>query len=115
MKQLLNKDYIPSVLLVSYLVYCSFIPITTPHSIILCSLAALFGYQQYLLRHDHTSKLEKDVAQLKSNLEQELRQQKELHEVSLKEMKEEVSKVSLTLVQRASPSPSSKTDKKIIF
>jgi Co/Zn/Cd efflux system component len=102
-------------LLVAYLIYSAFIQVNTSHSIILFSLAGLCGYSQWLLSKS-TPNVHEEIAKLKSELEQKLEKQKELHDRKLSEIEGEMTKVSLSIV-RAAPSPSSseKNKKPYVF
>ena len=107
------QKHLPAGLLLSYAIYSSFTSINIAHSIILFSLAGLFGYSQYLQQTKHTSKLELDLAKLKTDLEQELKSTKENYELRLKKVEEENSKLALSLSRV--PSSVSSSPKKVVF
>lgn len=101
------EKYFSPILLLAYCSYSAFISINIAHSVILFSLAGLYGFQLYLKqRHEHTSKIN-EFAQAKEKLEQELKQQKEYSDAKFAKFEEELSKVALTI----SRVPSSKTVK----
>jgi hypothetical protein len=77
--------YIAATLLVAYVVYSLFVPITIAHSMILFSLAGLAAYNQFLLSRS-TPKLEDEIAKLKRELQTQMEKQKELHDKKLSEL-----------------------------
>lgn len=99
--------YIPITLLCSYLIFLSFVAINVAHSIIFLSLVVLTAYQQYLSKLEQPN-LEKEIADLRSYLDNQISQTKEHNNASVKRMEDEVSKVALA----ASRIPSSFSSKK---
>lgn len=106
------QKHLPAGLLVAYSVYACFIPINLAHSIILFSLAGLFGFQQYL-QHSEQPSLETELAKLKTDFETQIKSTKENYEIRLRKVEEENGKLALSLTR--SSSSSIKSDKKVIF
>ena len=111
----LVKKYLHHVILISYIIYLSFIPVTISHSIILVSLVGLFAYSEYLLRLD-TPDVYKELAQLKMDMESHIVQQKEATDAKLAEVSNELGKLNINFSQRPSSSSIAKpTHKKLVF
>lgn len=109
------QKHLPAGLLVAYLLYSPFISINISHSIILFSLAGLFGFHQYLQHSELTSKFKTEVAKLKTDLEQEIKSNKENYELRLKRVEEENTKLALGLARAPSSTSSPTTPKKVMF
>jgi hypothetical protein len=107
------QKHLPAGLLLSYAIYSSFTSINIAHSIILFSLAGLFGFHQYL-QHSEQPSLETEIAKLKTDLELQLKAQKENYELRLRKVEEENTKLALSL-SRGSSSASSTGPKKVVF
>lgn len=108
------QKHLPAGLLVACLLYLPFTTLNLAHSIILFSLAGLFGFQQYL-QHSEQPSLETELAKLKTDLGQEIKSTKENYELRLKKVEEENTKLALSLTRSSSVSSSIKSDKKVIF
>lgn len=111
------KQHVPGALLLAYAVFTAFIPVTIAHSIILFSLAGLFGFQQFLSHQEKNKQSENALEQFKQELEIKLAQQEELYGKKLSKLEDELGKVSLATI-KSSSSPSSKSsssDKRYIF
>jgi hypothetical protein len=111
------QKHIPGALLLAYAVYSGFIQINIAHSIILFSLAGLFGFHQFLSHQEKNKHSEKALEQLKQELETKLAQHEELYGKKLSKLEDELGKVSLSTIKASSsPSPSkSGSEKKYIF
>lgn len=95
---------ISGTLLLPYLVYTAFVPVSIPHSIILLSLAVLTGFELFLRYQQHPS--------LHKLLEQSLQEQTkklEAYDARILELKQELSRMSLERVNSASASSKPKT------
>lgn len=103
--------HIPATLLVGQAIYLAFVPVSIAHSIILFSLAGLFAFNQFLLSKE-TPSLSIELSKLQSELEKQLEKQKELHEVRLKAMEDELARVSISTIRTASSSSSKEAAKK---
>lgn len=101
MKQLTAN--LPPALLLGQAIYLSFVPVSIAHSIILFSLAGLFAFNQFLLAKE-TPCLSTELSKLKQELEQSMEKQKELHELRLKTVEDEVSRVAIGTVRASSSS-----------
>lgn len=91
-------------LLLAYVVYTTFVPVSISHSIILFSLAAFAGFELYVQSHQLPS-IKKTVEDLRTELFKEMQIQKETHEAKLQELEDEQSRQALI---RANSSSSSK-------
>lgn len=109
------QKHVPGVLLVSYLLYTPFITINLAHSVILFSLAGLFGFTQYLQHSQHSSKSHEEFAKLKSDLELQIKSNKENYEIRLKKTEDEVTKIALSASRNPSSLSTARVDKKVIF
>lgn len=103
--------HIPSALLLGQAVYLAFVPVSIAHSIILFSLAGLFAFNQFLLSRE-TPRLSTELEKLKQELEKQMEKQKELHELRLKSIEDEIVRASLSTVRNPSSSSSPKLDAK---
>lgn len=108
------QKHVPGVLLVSYLLYTPFITINLSHSLILFSLAGLFGFSQYL-QHSEQPSLTTELAKLKTELEHQIKTNKENYEIRLKKTEDEVTKVALSASRNPSSNSTARVDKKVIF
>lgn len=108
------QEHLPSGLLFAYAVYSAFVSVTIAHSIILFSLAALFGYQSYLSRQEKNQVEQKLLEQLKNEMEVKYSSLKEAHDKKLSKLEDEVAKMALnTLPPKAAPS--SPVPRKLVF
>lgn len=110
MKALFCRKNIPAILLIGEAIYLSFVPVNIAHSIILFSLAGLYAFNQFLLSQEQPS-LSTELAKLKSELEQAMEKQKELHEKKLMQLEDDVTRMSLNTVRNTSSSSSSSAAK----
>lgn len=104
------KEHIslPSGLLLAYAVYSAFIPVTIAHSIILLSLAALYGFHVHISRQEKHKLNTEVLRQLKMELKAEIAELKEAHEKKLSKVEDEVAKVQLnTMPNKAAASSAS--------
>ena len=107
--------FIAPVLLVAEAIYLSFVPaLTIAHSIILLSLAGLFAFNQFLLSKQ-TPSLTTELGKLKSELEKQIEKQKESHDLRLKGVEDELSKMSMTSLKSSSASSKADNKPKYIF
>lgn len=97
------KFTLPGVLLLSYAVYTAFVPVNIAHSIILFSLAALYGFENYLLSNKHPSIIQK-VEELRQEFQAELVKQKEFNEERLKVVEEEQARQAIVKANSSSAS-----------
>lgn len=112
MKFTFPKLPLAGTLLVSYVVYSTFVPVSTAHSIILFSLAGFSAFEQYINSHK-TPSIRQDVKKLRLELLKEMETQKESYEQKLAELKQEQQRFA---IERAnSVSASSKTKQSIQF
>jgi len=109
-----HSEIIPSFLLLSYVVYSAFIPVTIAHSIILASLAGLFGYTIYLYNQKQPS-MQKELVKYHEKMELEMKQQKEFYEQKLIKVENVVSGLAIANTRPTSPASRQPQDKKIIF
>lgn len=109
------QKHLPAGLLVAFLLYVPFTQTNIAHSIILFSLAGLFGFHQYLQHSDLTSKFTTEVQKIKTDLEQEIKSNKENYELRLKKVEEENTKLALGLARAPSSPSSTTTTKKVMF
>ena len=110
------KKYFAPGLILAYLLYLGFVPVTVAHSIILVSLVGLYGFQEFLTRPEKIN-YEQLLAQLKESLEKQLAQNKEEVNAKFTAVEGEVQKISLQIIKASSSSSTFKKpdDKKIIF
>ena len=105
----------PGALLLSYAVYTAFIPITIAHSLILFSLAGLFGYSLFIYSQQSPS-IKQELLKSHEQLEQKLKLQKESFDERLKKCEDLVGGMALSNSRLNSPSqPARVNDKKIQF
>src|ERR1043165_1711375 len=93
-------EILPGALLLSYAVYTAFVPANLAHSIILFSLAGLFGYSSYLYCQKQPS-MQKELSEFKEKMEKELSQQKESYEVRLKQVEDVAAAMALSSAKAA--------------
>jgi hypothetical protein len=105
----LAERHVSVALLVGYLVYLGFHTPSIPHAIIAVSLAGLYAFHKHLQQQEQPS-MDKALAELRSQFMAELEQQKESHgktvaklEGEVRNMSDEMSKVSLSITRVASP------------
>lgn len=109
----LPKLPLAGTLLLSYSVYTAFVPVSIAHSIILFSLAALFGFDRYCQLLQLPS-MDKRMEDIRTELNQALNLQKETYEAKLAELKSEQSRQAIDRAN-ASASSSSKKRTDILF
>ena len=103
----LPKLPLAGTILVTYLLYTAFVPVSMAHSIILLSLAALCGFDFFLKQHQQP-RMEKQMSDFQEEILKLLNTQKEEHEVKLLELKNEQSRQS---IERANSSSASSKPK----
>lgn len=109
----LQKLSLSSVLLVSSVAYSMLAP-SIAHSIIVTALASLYAYSAYLKRQDTTTAQSKELGQLRDKLEQEIAAIREEYNARLLKSEDEVSKLNLATIGKASPSSPSKTQAPVL-
>lgn len=108
------QNHLPLALLLAYVIYSAFIPVTIAHSLILFSLAISACYQSYISRSE-TTKFNKEVLeQLKNGFENELNGTKELYEKRFSKLEDEMAKMSLNTLPPKSVS-SSPQPRRMVF
>lgn len=107
---------LPGALLLSYAVYTTFVPITIAHSIILLSLAGLFGYSMFINSQQSPS-LKQELKNSHEQLELKLKQQEEFYAERLKRVEDLAGGLALANNRAGSVPPTAKvnSDKKMIF
>lgn len=113
MKHLQNS--LPSGLLLAYVIYSAFVPVTIAHSLVILSLAALCGYHFHISRQDNIKYNEKALAGLKNELELKISQQKEEHAKKLAKLEDEVAKMALNAIPQKTTSSSPIPPRKVVF
>lgn len=109
----LPKLPLAGTLLVLYAVYSTFVPVSIAHSIILFSLAAVYGFDKHL-QSTKIPSTQKLVHDLREELYKEMKQQKEIYESKLAELKQEQQRIAIERAN-ASSSVSSKPKSTIQF
>jgi hypothetical protein len=105
----------PGAALLAYLIYSAFVPITIAHSLILFSLAGLFGYSLFINSLKHPS-MQKQMETLHEELKARIDSEKEIHELRLKKCEDATAQLVLAGTRvSSSPSPKVNSDKKIVF
>jgi cytochrome c-type biogenesis protein CcmH/NrfG len=85
---------LPGTLLLAYSVYSAFVPISIAHSIVLFSLALLTGFDIYIQSHQLPS-ITKKIENLKNEMLEQFKKDKEIYEDKLQELKFEQSRQSI--------------------
>jgi hypothetical protein len=106
--------YFPLTLLLAYCVFTAFVPATIAHSIIILSLATLSGYSIHISRQENLKYNKEVLDSLKNELEAKLMEQKGFHDKKLSKLEDELAKVQLNTIPRASSS-SSPQPRKVVF
>lgn len=91
-------------LLVCYVVYSAFVPVSTPHSIILFSLSLLTGFELYIQSHK-TPRTEKLLADIRNEMLQTMERDRDTFEKKLKELHEEQTRQSIARANSQSGAP----------
>ncbi len=97
----LQKLPLAGTLLVSYLVYSAFVPVSIAHSIILCSLAAFAAYDKFLVTTKSPS-MELLVSSLRLEIDSKLEKQKENYEAKLQALESEQSRQAIAKINSGS-------------
>lgn len=106
--------HLPPGLLLAYIIYSAFIPVTIAHSIIALSLAILFGYHLHISRQENTKYNKEVLEQLKNEFDSKLNGTKEFYDKKLSKVEDEMAKMSLTVVAPKAAS-SSAQPRKMVF
>jgi hypothetical protein len=106
---------LPGALLLSYLVYTTFVPITIAHSLILLSLAGLFGYSVFVFTQQLPSK-DKQLQEKFDKLELNIKLQEEIYVERLKRCEDLTGALALASNRvGSSTSPKAPSEKKVLF
>lgn len=108
------QNHLPAGLLLSYIVYSAFVPVTIAHSVIILSLALLAGYQIHISRQE-TIKYNKEVLeQMKNEFASQLASVKEEHGKKLSKLEDETAKLALNTIP-SKVAASSPQPRKMVF
>lgn len=91
-------------LILSYVVYTTFVPVSIAHSIILLSLAAFAGFELYIQSHQLPS-TQKKIEDLRTELLKELESTKETYEEKLQALEAEQQRQAIAKVNSVSSAP----------
>ena len=110
----IQKLSIAPTLLISYLVYSTFITnISISHSIIITALAGLYAYDIFLVRQENSSK--KSFAQFKQEMEVSMKDYKEACNARFSRTEDEIAKVQLNQLPSKAASSSIPQPRKMVF
>jgi hypothetical protein len=87
------KNYFPTALLISYVIYSAFIPVTIAHSIIVIALVVLFGLQFHISRQEINKYNEKVLEGLKNEMDEKLAN----YEKRMARLEDEIGKTQLSV------------------
>lgn len=110
-----NKYFTPALIL-SYIIYLGFVPVSIAHSIIFVSLVGLYGFQEFLTRPEKIN-YKQILEQMQKDFEDKLAKNKEEVNAKFTAVEGEMSKVAMQLIRSSSSAkPQSRPEeKKVLF